>query len=361
MVGVLPPPSLFSKHLRKHSLMKHRTFFWFFFPTGMAMLLFIALPIVSVVTQSLFTPHEAVLVTVETCTPFKCTEETAIDQEATAAIRAAEPLGRFVGLDIYFDRGHLAIIEVSEAWRARVSFADFLSKLNNLPFYRAIAFTLAFTFIVTPLVILMGLVIALAVNTLHAKLKGIVIFFSLLPFVITPLIGALVLFWMIDSRGILGNALQWLAGDPTLSLKASTGLMWISLMVYGVWHAAPFAFVIFYAGLQTLPMDQLEAAQIDGASRFQRLRYVIVPHLMPLVTFVALIQLMDNFRVFEPIVGFNASAHASSLSWAIFNDLGGETQQLSSAAATSVITIIGVAILLSPVLVRTWRDHKRKA
>jgi hypothetical protein len=70
---------------------------------------------------------------------------------------------------------------------------------------------------------------------------------------------------------------------------------------------------------------------------------------------------MDNFRVFEPIVGFNASAHASSLSWAIFNDLGGETQQLSSAAATSVITIIGVAILLSPVLVRTWRDHKRKA
>ncbi|NDH75072.1 MAG: sugar ABC transporter permease, partial [Rhodobacteraceae bacterium] len=49
------------------------------------------------------------------------------------------------------------------------------------------------------------------------------------------------------------------------------------------------------------------------------------------------------------------------LSWAIFNDLGGETQQLSSAAATSVITIIGVAILLSPVLVRTWRDHKRKA
>ena len=124
---------------------------------------------------------------------------------------------------------------------------------------------------------------------------------------------------------------------------------------------APFAFVIFYAGLQTLPMDQLEAAQIDGASRFQRLRYVIVPHLMPLVTFVALIQLMDNFRVFEPIVGFNASAHASSLSWAIFNDLGGETQQLSSAAATSVITIIGVAILLSPVLVRTWRDHKRKA
>ena len=136
--------------------------------------------------------------------------------------------------------------------------------------------------------------------------------------------------------------------------------MWISLIIYGIWHAAPFAFVIFYAGLQTLPQDQMEAAQIDGASRFQRVRYVILPHLMPLVTFVTLIQLMDNFRVFEPVIGFNAEAHATSLSWAIFNDLGGETRQFSSAAATSVITIIGVAILLTPVLIRTWRDFKGK-
>ena len=118
---------------------------------------------------------------------------------------------------------------------------------------------------------------------------------------------------MIDARGILGTAVQWLANDPNLSLKASTGMMWVSLIVYGVWHAAPFAFVIFYAGLQTLPLDQIEAAQIDGASRFQRVRYVVVPHLMPLITFVALMQLMDNFRVFEPIVGFNAEAHALSL------------------------------------------------
>ena len=254
----------------------------------------------------------------------------------------------------------MAFSEVAQAWHSSDSFGEFLKQLNNLPFYRAMGFTIVFVFVVTPLVIAMGLLIALAVNTVNARLKGIVIFFSLLPFVITPLIGALVLFWMIDSRGIIGTALQWMAGDPSLSLKASTGLMWISLMIYGVWHAAPFAFVIFYAGLQTLPMDQIEAAQIDGASRLQRLRYVIIPHLMPLVTFVALIQLMDNFRVFEPIVGFNASAHATSLSWAIFNDLGGETRQLSSAAATSVITILGVALLLSPVLVRTWRDYKGK-
>ena len=324
------------------------------------MLLFIAMPIVSVIVQSTFTPHEAVFLTVETCTPFKCTEETTIDQEATAVLRAEQPLGRFVGLDIYLDRGHLAISEVGEAWATSQSWTEFFASLSNLPFYRAMSFTLVFIFTVTPMVIVLGLLIALAVNSIYARLRGVVIFFSLLPFVITPLIGALVLYWMIDSRGILGNLLQWMAGDPTLSLKASTGLMWVSLIVYGIWHAAPFAFVIFYAGLQTLPQDQVEAAQIDGASRLQRVRYVILPHLMPLVTFVTLIQLMDNFRVFEPIIGFNAEAHATSLSWAIFNDLGGETRQLSSAAATSVITIIGVAILLTPVLIRTWRDFKRK-
>ncbi len=340
--------------------MKHRTFFWFFLPSGLAMFLFIFLPILSVISQSLFTPHDAVLVTVENCGPFGCTEETTVDQEATEALRSDQPLGQWAGLGIYLDRGHLAINEVRQLWQTAPSWGSFFDRLGNLPFYRAMGFTLTYTFIVTPLTILAGLAIALAVNTLSSWLKGLVIFFSLLPFIVPPLIGSLILFWMIDARGVVGSFIQWAASDPGLSLKASTGLTWITLMVYGVWHSAPFAFVIFYAGLQTLPQDTLESAVIDGASRWQRIRYVVVPHLMPLVTFVALIQLMDNFRVFEPIIGFSASAHARSLSWAIFNDLGGETRLLSSAAATSVLTIICVAILLSPVLVRTWRDFNGK-
>ena len=341
--------------------MKHSTFFWFFMPTGLAMLLFIALPILSVVLQSIYAPHPAVLVEVETCTPLVgCTTETSIDQEATADLRAAKPLGRFVGLEIFKDRGHLALSEVKEIWSVTSSFGDFFFRLSNLPFYRAMSFTLTFTFIVTPLVVLVGFLVALNVNALYQKLRGLVVFLSLLPFVINPLIGSLVLFWMIDSRGILGTSIQWIFSDPNLSLKASTGLMWVALIVYGVWHAAPFAFVIFYAGLQTIPEDQIEASQIDGASRIQQVWYVVLPHLTPLVAFVALIQLMDNFRVFEPIIGFNASAHATSLSWFIFNDLGGETRQLSSASATSVLTIIGVTILLLPVLRRTWRDFREK-
>lgn len=339
--------------------MKHKTFFWFLLPTSLAMLLFIALPIVSVFMQSVYAPHAQVILEVENCDIFGCTQSTMIDQEATREKREAQPLGRFVGADIYGDRSHLAISEIAQAWRNSAGLGDFASEVMNLPFYRALAFTLAYTFVVTPLVLILGFMIAVAVNTIPKILRGPTIFLSLLPMIITPLIGSLILFWMVDSRGIIGTLIQYLAGDPTLSMKASTPLTWVMLMFYGVWHAAPFAFVVYYAGLQSVPKDTLESAMIDGASRWQQIRYVIIPHLVPLTTFIALIQLMDNFRVFEPIVSFNASAHATSLSYFIYDDLGGETRLLSSAAATSVLTIVGVSILLTPVLIRTWRDFER--
>ena len=124
----------------------------------------------------------------------------------------------------------------------------------------------------------------------------------------------------------------------------------------------PFSFITFYAGLQTVPDDILEAAKVDGASKWESTLHVVVPHLMPLVSFVTLMLLMDNFRVFEPIVSFSAEAHARSLSWIIYNDLRESGNPLyGSAGATSMLTIIGVVILLTPVLIRTWRDFNRKA
>lgn len=336
--------------------MKHRTFIWFILPSALAMIIFIAMPIASVLVQSVYAPHEQVVREVENCSIFGCTKATQVDQSATQALRDAEPLGRFVGATIYTDRNHLALSELGAIWQRSESLGAFASQVLNLPLYGALAFTLTYTLLVTPLSILLGFVIALGVNAMPRILRGGMIFVSLLPMIVTPLVGALILFWMVDARGILGTAIQMLVGDPSLSVKASTPLMWTMLIVYGVWSTAPFAFVVYYAGLQTVPQDTLESAMIDGASRWERIRYVIVPHLLPLTTFMALIKIMDNFRVFEPIVSFNAAAHAQSLSYFIYSDLGGETRLLSSAAATSVLTIAGVIILLSPVLVRTWRN-----
>jgi multiple sugar transport system permease protein len=343
--------------------MPHKTFLAFILPSIIAMVLFIALPIISVAVQSLYVEHDKVLVTVENCQPLGgCTTETVVDSEATAKLKAVAPLGEFNGLGTYFNHAHLAIDEVAEIVSDNTGFADIVARLYNLPFYRALSFTLAYCFIVTPLAMLLGFLIALAINMVPRLLKGPVIFFSLLPMIITPLIGSLILYWMISAEGILGVGLKWLFSDPTLSLKSSLPLTWITLIIYGIWTNAPFSFVVFYAGLQTVPGDTMESAMIDGASRWERIRYVVMPHLRPLATFVALVQLMDNFRVFEPIVGLSAQANATSLSFAIFNDLRNQNaQQYGSAATTSMLTIIGVIILLMPVLIRTWREYHQKS
>lgn len=341
--------------------MRHRTFLAFILPSLFVMVLFIALPIVSVAYQSLFIEHQQVMTEVETCDPFSCTTERRVDAAAMQELRAAEPMGKYNGLGTYFNSSHLASTEITILWRTTETWAQFFSAVMNLPLYKSMAFTLAYTFVVTPLVIITGFFVALGVNAIPGLIKGPVIFFSLLPMIVTPLIGSLVLFWMIDSNGILGASLQRLFNDPNLTLKASPTLTWTVLMVYGVWHSAPFSFIVYYAGLQSVPKDTLESAMIDGASRWERVRYVIIPHLIPLTTFIALMQLMDNFRVLEPIVGFSAEANATSLSYLIYNDLrGAETPLFGSAAATSMLTICGVVILLMPVLLRSSREFNRK-
>ena len=179
--------------------MTHRSFLWFIFPSLAAMVLFIAMPIVSVFLQSLHVEHPQVLIQTENCGPFGCKQTTTVDSEATAALKSEKPLGQFNGLDTYTNRNHLAFTEVSNAWATSDSIGNFISKLMNLPFYRALAFTLTYTFIVTPFVIVLGLMIALGVNRLPKLFKGPTIFVSLLPMIVTPLIGSLILFWMIDA------------------------------------------------------------------------------------------------------------------------------------------------------------------
>lgn len=342
--------------------MPHKTFFAFILPSLIAMLLFIALPIVSVVVQSFYVEHSRILTEVENCQPFGgCTKEVKVDAAATEKLKKEQPLGQFNGIGTYLNRGHLAIAEIADILGSNSGLGDIVSRIYNLPFYKALAFTLVFCFVVTPLAMVLGFAIALAVNTIPKLIKGPVIFFSLLPMIITPLVGSLILYWMIHPQGIIGATLQDIFNDQSLTLRGSPVLTWASLLFYGVWTNAPFSFVVFYAGLQTVPADTLESAMIDGASRWERIRFVILPHLAPLATFVALVQLMDNFRVFEPIVGFSAEANASSLSWMIYNDLSGDAQLFGSAGATSVLTIVGVVILLMPVLIRTWREFNHKA
>ncbi|MCY4462972.1 MAG: sugar ABC transporter permease [Albidovulum sp.] len=337
--------------------MKFRTFAAFVGPSVALMILFIAMPLASVFVQS-FQVTRVIYeeIEVESCTPGfvaqTCVTETrlqpVVDDQGDMVVET-----EFVGFGSYInvlepDRLAEALGEAS--W----------SRLMGIDFWKALRFTLTFTLVTLPLVLGTGLAIALAVNSVARSIRGQVIFVSLLPFIITPVIGALSIRWLFIGDGILTALLEW-ALDRDIAMFAQAWTIELMMLIYRVWHVAPFAFVVFYAGLQTVNSDTLESAVVDGASRFERLRYVIVPHLMPLIVFVALIHLMDAYRVFEEIVGFSSQAHVISLQWLTYDLLTPDqsgSRSISRASASAMLTMVGIVILLVPLLRKTWRDHR---
>ena len=359
--------------------MPHRTFLWFVLPSVATMVLFILVPLVNVGYQSFFSEPERIRNVVEVCTTNFLTQERTCEESITYT--DVEGPSVFQGLKFICGRSVLACEELADGREMRTLFCSWWSescyqnalnpdigepeRLMNLNFYAALSFTLFYTFITLPFIIIFGLAIASLVNSLSRRVRGPIIFASLLPFIVTPLVGSLVLFWMTGNNGgLLYSLVNWFAfwTDADISLRASSTATWTTLAVYGIWHVTPFAFLVFYAGLQTVSQDQLEAAMVDGATRWERFRHVVVPHLMPLITFVLLIHIMDAFRVLEPIVSFQAQSKAQSLSTLIYEHLViQQEKRYGTAAATSLLTIVMVFILLLPVLIQTWRDFRGAA
>ncbi|MCY4452208.1 MAG: sugar ABC transporter permease [Immundisolibacterales bacterium] len=337
--------------------MKFRTFAAFVGPSLFLMFVFIAAPLVSVFWQSFHvTKARFETVEVETCTP-GFLKPTCVTEMVTRPVldEHGQPRleTRFTGFGSYRnvlepDRTLAALRDLD--WRA----------LLTIDFWKALRFTLTFTLITLPLVIGGGLVIAVVVNNVARSLRGPVIFVSLLPFIITPVIGALSIRWLFIGDGIMTAFLEWWL-ERDIAMFAQGGTIELLMLFYRVWHVAPFAFVVFYAGLQTVNQDTLESAIIDGASRWERLRYVVIPHLMPLIVFVALIHLMDAYRVFEEVVGFSSQAHVISLQWLTYDLLTPDdsgNRAISRASASAMLTMVGIVILLVPLLLRTWRDQR---
>ncbi|MEM7300240.1 MAG: sugar ABC transporter permease [Pseudomonadota bacterium] len=336
--------------------MRFKTFAAFVAPSFVLMMLFIAAPLASVfwqsfhVTQPVFNEVE-----VETCTPGFGTTNCSIEKKVQLVLDDnGDPVTKteFVGLQSY--RNVLELDRLGEAI-GNASWAQVMT----IDFWKALRFTLMFTLVTLPLVLGVGLAIALAVNNSLSTIRGPVIFISLLPFVITPVIGALAIRWLFIGNGILTVGIETMLGRD-ISMFAQGWTIELMMYFYRVWHVAPFAFVVFYAGLQTVNQDALESAVIDGASRWQRLRFVIIPHLMPLILFLSLIHLMDAYRVFEEIVGFSSQAYVISLQWLTYEFLipsESGTRAISRASASAMLTMIGIVILLVVPLRRFWRDR----
>lgn len=339
--------------------MKLRSFAGFVAPSVFLMLALLALPLIMTVLLSVRNcAFELELATVQQSGPFGTHEVTTQRAKVDAQGKAVQQCS-WVGLDYYrkvlgLDRAGAE--QATSAPAATATTATPTAAGSDNEFYAALRFTLLYVVATTPFVLVGGFVLALAMNRVTQRLKGLFIAASLLPFILTPVVGALAIKWLFRDDGLVPHLLGGVGIQVYWMAQAWSAQLLIVL--YGIWHVLPFAFIVFYAGLQGVPQDALEAATIDGASNWQKLRYVTLPHLMPLIVFVTLIHLMDAYRVFEPVVVLTQGAFTTSVQYLTYHVLIQEDNPYKASAA-AVLTIVGIAVLLIPLLRRTWREQRQ--
>ncbi|WP_439592164.1 carbohydrate ABC transporter permease [Microbacterium sp.] len=191
-----------------------------------------------------------------------------------------------------------------------------------------------------PLVYVGGLGIALALNTAlkgRSLLRGV----YFLPVVTSWIVVALVWRWLLNpSNGVVNTALSWFGidgpgwwTDPAWAMP--------SIILASAWKDLGFVMVILLAGLQAIPQELIDAAKVDGAGWWRRLRSVTLPLLSPSTFFVVVISLINGFQVFDQVYAmtgggpggattvvvqqiydltfrYGRAGEASALSWLLF-------------------------------------------
>lgn len=228
--------------------------------------------------------------------------------------------------------------------------------LEDPEFLRSLWFTLLFCAVTIPAKILIGFVSALALQRITPTWRGVFIACALLPFIVTPVVGTLAYSWLFRDFGIItwllqeiGITIHWLGSE-----SASRTLV----MIHFVWHGTPFATIVLFAGLQSVPKDEIEAAIVDGASFRYRLQAVILPHLRTLFVFLALMMVMDGYRVFDSIYILTRGVNGTESVMMYNYRIAIVENAVGRGSAIAVLTVIGILVLLVPFLVNTWREQR---
>ena len=184
-----------------------------------------------------------------------------------------------------------------------VGLANYLQLLGTPLFWQALANTMFFVVLGVPLSIAASLGAALLLNSPLARFKGFYRTALFAPVVTTLVAVAIVWRYLLHTRyGLLNHALaslgldpiDWL-GDPHWAMPA--------IMLMSVWKNFGYNMIILLAGLQAIPRDLYEAAQLEGATAWQQLRHVTLPSLAPMLLMVSILTMAGHFQLFaEPYV-----------------------------------------------------------
>ena len=166
----------------------------------------------------------------------------------------------------------------------------------------AIVNTLYYTAVSVPLTMGIGLLIALLLNN-QIRARGFFRTLFYLP-VVTPLVIAAIIWkWVYNGDfgllnyyliqfGVIDEPLLWLA-DPNLAMPA--------VIITSIWKSVGFSMVVYLAGLQSIPEDFYDAAKVDGAVGWQRLKDITIPLLSSTTLFLAVVSVLGAFQVFTEV------------------------------------------------------------
>lgn len=213
-------------------------------------------------------------------------------------------------------------------------------------FILAIQNTFKFAIITTVSIIILGLLLALALNTaLKGKLFFRTIFY--LPAVLSLIVVGIMFTSILKMNGGVLNNVLIAVGLESWTMdwlgNATTGLN--SVIAMQIWKWSGFAMALFLAGLQSIPKDYLEAARIDGANAFHRFRYIVFPLLAPAFTIVVTTNTIGGFKVFEQVLVLTSGGPGNStqvLSTYIYKEFAKGTLGRSTAMSLVLFLMISV-------------------
>jgi len=214
------------------------------------------------------------------------------------------PTLAFLGLFFIYPMVQAIWLGVTDARTGALTGAHFRRMSADLYFSPAIRYTLLITALAVPLQVMLGLAIALLVNT-RFRGHSAFLYLTALPIGISDLAAGLIWLSIFTERGYLNTALQrlGLVEIPVIFLSVERpDWMLGAVVLTEVWRATAIVMVILLAGLQLIPKDYAETASVFGAGRWQALRYVILPLLRPSLQTALIIRTILAFQLFATVV-----------------------------------------------------------
>jgi multiple sugar transport system permease protein len=229
-----------------------------------------------------------------------------------------------------------------------VGLSNYGTLFMNVYFRQAIWNTVKFVILATSIETVLGLGLAVFVSsfTRGSKLLRTLV---LLPALMPPVTVALMWQTMLSNNyGIINQALQHLGFAPVNWLM-DVHTAFYAILVIDIWQYAPLAFLLIYASMQTIPIDQYEAAEIDGAGGFAKFWYITIPNISSGLIMVVLMRTIDTFRLFDKVNILTKGGPANStatMTQFIYQEGVKGLRVGSGSAASIIMTLIVLAFSL---------------